>query len=178
MRKTVLILALAACTLLAGGCDFFRTLAGRPTSADIAVKRQALELAAAEKEQALRDSISAVKAAQKAVEDSLAVMAQLSGTPKLTVATRRFDAATTAAIDHRYYVMVGAFADPVNVRGCMDKLEAAGFKAVPMKFLSGGFTAVAVNPTDRIVEAFASLNKVTELKFVPKDSWILDVSAL
>lgn len=178
MRKTVLILALAACTLLAGGCDFFRTLAGRPTSADIAVKRQVLEQAAVEREQARRDSISAVQAAQKAVEDSLAVMAQLSGTPKLTVATRRFDAATTAAIDHRYYVMVGAFADPVNVRGCMDKLEAAGFKAVPMKFLSGGFTAVAVNPTDRIVEAFASLNKVTELKFVPKDSWILDVSAL
>lgn len=178
MRKTVLILAFAACTLLFSGCDFFRTLAGRPTSADIAVKRQALELAAAEKERARQDSIAAVQAAQKAVEDSLAVMAQLSGTPKLSLATRRFDAATTAALDHRYYVMVGAFGDPANVKGCIAKLEAAGFKAVPLKFLSGGFTAVAVDPTDKIVEAFASLCKVTELKFVPKDSWILDVSAL
>lgn len=178
MRKTVLIVVLAAFTLLVSGCDFFRSLAGRPTSADIAVKRQALELAAAEKERARQDSIAAVQAAQKAVEDSLAVMARLSGTPKLSKATRRFDAATTAAIDHRYYVMVGAFGEPANARGCAAKLEEAGFKAVQMKFLSGGFTAVAVNPTDRIVEAYESLERVLTLKFVPKDSWILDVSAL
>lgn len=179
MRKLVTILVFAVFTLLLNSCDFFRSLAGRPTSAYIAAKREALELAAAREDRASRDSVAAVRAAeQKAVDDSLAVMAQLAGTGKLSQATRRFDAATTSAINHRYYVMVGAFGDPANVKGCMEKLEAAGFKAVPMKFLSGGFTAVAVNPSDRIVEAFASLNRVTELKFVPKDSWILDVSAL
>lgn len=177
MRKIALIAVIAASTLLLSGCDFFRSLAGRPTSADIEVKRQALEMAAAEAESARKDSAAAAMLVQKTVEDSLAVMSKIEGTTKLSRATRRFDAATSAMIDHRYYVVVGAFGDPDNAVKCAARLEKAGFNAVRMKYL-GGFTAVAVNPTDRIVEAYETLSRVTELDFVPKDSWILDASAL
>ena len=43
-RSVILILACAA--LLLSGCDFVRTLAGRPTSDDLEVKRSHIERAA------------------------------------------------------------------------------------------------------------------------------------
>ena len=39
MKKTILLLVLTAVTGLVTGCDFFRSLAGRPTSGQIALKR-------------------------------------------------------------------------------------------------------------------------------------------
>lgn len=39
MRKAIVIAALAAALCLLGGCDFFRVLAGRPTSREIVAKR-------------------------------------------------------------------------------------------------------------------------------------------
>ena len=38
MKKTILLL-LSLATVLVSGCDFMRTLAGRPTSAELEVKR-------------------------------------------------------------------------------------------------------------------------------------------
>ena len=61
MMKTVLKTAvLAAAVLLAGGCDFFRGLAGRPTSADIEAKREVIARAEAAQKARL-DSLAAVE---------------------------------------------------------------------------------------------------------------------
>ena len=48
MRKAIVIAALAASVCLLGGCDFIRTLAGRPTSHELAAKREMIEQQAAE----------------------------------------------------------------------------------------------------------------------------------
>ena len=60
MRKITLILALAA-LILCQGCDAFRFLAGRPTSADLEAKRAVIEAARAEREKAVQDSIALVR---------------------------------------------------------------------------------------------------------------------
>ena len=177
MRKTVLIVAFCACLSLLSGCDLFRSIAGRPTSADIAAKREALENEAARREQVRLDSLAAVAAAQKEVEDSIAVMSQIAGTTKLSFATRKFDAATKASLDHRYYVIVGAFSEPSNARNLAARIDASGFKAVLLKY-AGGHTAVGVDPTDKVARAYDSLQRLSALGFIPKDSWILDVSSL
>lgn len=177
MRKTVLIAALCTCLSLLSGCDFFRSMAGRPTSADIAAKREALENEAARRDQPRLDSLAAVAAAQKEAEDSIAVMSAIAGTTKLSFATRKFDAATTASLDHRYYVIVGAFAEPANARNLAARIDASGFKAVLLKY-AGGHTAVGVDPTDKVAKAYDSLQRLSALGFIPKDSWILDVSSL
>ena len=39
MRKAIIIAAFAITVCLLGGCDFFRVLAGRPTSREIEAKR-------------------------------------------------------------------------------------------------------------------------------------------
>ena len=43
MKKLTTVFAFALLLCLAGGCDFFRTLAGRPTSARIEAKRARIE---------------------------------------------------------------------------------------------------------------------------------------
>lgn len=44
MRKAIIIAAFAATVCLLGGCDFFRVLAGRPTSREIEIKRKLIGL--------------------------------------------------------------------------------------------------------------------------------------
>ena len=67
MRRIILLLAFVLGLQLTAGCDFLRTVAGRPTSADIAARRDAIALeearaqAALAREQAVRDSLAAVE---------------------------------------------------------------------------------------------------------------------
>ena len=56
------------------GCDFFRSIAGRPTSAEIEVKRQMI-LAQQAAHQAMMDSVSKV---EKQISDSLALVDSLA----------------------------------------------------------------------------------------------------
>ena len=70
MRKSLIPLLLAAALLL-GGCDFFRSLGGRPTSADLEAKR--VELARLE-EQRHQARIDSMRRVEKAMADSLAAL--------------------------------------------------------------------------------------------------------
>ena len=56
MRKTILLL-IAASLFVVTGCDFFRSLAGRPTSEDIQAKKIEIQLAEQAILQALLDSL-------------------------------------------------------------------------------------------------------------------------
>ena len=70
MRKYVLLIALVAmCSLT--GCDFFRELAGRPTSEDIEELR--LEKLRVEEER-LQASLAKLEQEKKAVADSIEAM--------------------------------------------------------------------------------------------------------
>ena len=80
--KRSYILAFFAVMLLVSGCDFFRKVAGRPTSADLQAKRTEITYVEAQKaelarEQARLDSLEAVaqkerEAREMAERDSLA----------------------------------------------------------------------------------------------------------
>ena len=74
MRKSVILLLIGALLTLTG-CDFFRVLAGRPTSKDIDAKRVMIMKAEEAALQARLDSIK--KAEEKVVSDSLAAMDSL-----------------------------------------------------------------------------------------------------
>ena len=60
MKKILVITALAVSVCLLGGCDFFRQLAGRPTSKDIRAKQERIEQAARLHQQRL-DSLKLVQ---------------------------------------------------------------------------------------------------------------------
>ena len=66
--KRSIILLLSASMLMLTGCDFFRTLAGRPTSAEIEARR--IEIMRAE-EAALQARLDSMKVAEQDMRDSL-----------------------------------------------------------------------------------------------------------
>ena len=177
MRKTVLIVTFFACLFLAGGCDFFRGLAGRPTSADIALKREALQNKAAMEQKAAEDSLAAAAQVQRETSDPPELVSRLEQSSRLNKLSRKLDAASAASLDKRYYVMVGYFSEASNAASLASRLDRAGFTAVLLKYAAGG-TAVGVNPSDRLSDAYDSLQRLVGLDYIPEDSYILDVSSL
>ena len=75
MKKVILALFVLVAVFFTG-CDTFRRLAGRPTSAEIEAKRKVIELAEAAKHQARMDSLTRI---EKQMADSLAVLDSLNG---------------------------------------------------------------------------------------------------
>lgn len=177
MRKAIIIAALAASVCLLGGCDFFRQLAGRPTSQEIAAKRVLIEQA----ETAARQREDSLKAAEalareqrrQHIADSLALVDSLRrSTGRVVISSKRVDAAGTQ-LAYRYYVMIGAFSSPDNASRQAAKAESAGYPATKIPF-KNGFIAVGICPTNSLTEAYASLKKVSRESFCPADAWIIN----
>lgn len=108
--KITVILALAA--FLSTGCDFFRSVCGKPTSADI--QRIVEERAAAEK--ARQDSIALAERLR--AEQELA--AHFSGVPQ-----------------GRYNLVAASFGDSLNAVAFRSQLEQEGFDARLLKLRNG-----------------------------------------
>lgn len=170
------ILLLASLTLLVSGCDFFRTLAGRPTSDELAAIINAKEKAAAEavakasEAQAAPDTL----AAADTVAAVQAPAVQAPATPAVQPAAEPAPAAgkprPSKILSLKYYIVVGTFSSDENARKLVSKAEAKGFPAAVFPFR--GMSGVAVCGTDSHEEIKASLAKVRESGIFPKESWI------
>ena len=169
MRKAIVIVALAASVCLLGGCDFFRQLAGRPTSQDIEAKSARIEQEAAEHQRQL-DSLKAV---EKQVSDSLATLDSLRNANESLISTKQLAPGGKYRLPYRYYVMIGSFGYPENAQRQANKAEQAGYPATLIPF-KNGFTSVAICPTNSLSEAYASLKTLRSEKFCPRDAWILN----
>lgn len=185
MKKAIAIAALAATICLLAGCDFLRTLAGRPTSRDIEAKRAQVELEAAAEARA--DSLA--QARLQAESDSLAAEAALSGqggvrtekqqpapqgsgkpkqlTPKQLQGVEKYD------LVYRYYLMIGVFRSPDNATRQAERARSAGYPVtlIPMK---NGMTAVGVCGADDVESIYASFQRLRAESFCPEDAWILN----
>ena len=176
MRKAIIIAAMAASVCLLGGCDFIRTLAGRPVSSEIAAKRAQIE-----KETELvrqrKDSIEAAASLErerirKWVTDSLALEDSLRRSGDDVVKTSARMGVSHASLNNRYYGMIGAFSSSANAARQAARAEKAGYPAtvIPLK---NGISAVGVCATNSLTEICAALKKVRQEPFCPDDAWIL-----
>ncbi len=167
MRKILAYLFLAAIVLLAGGCDFMRSLAGRPTSADIAAKRAVIEkfeqqkLASAPKDTVTSDTQAVSEEPVKAETDAMA-----SDTKAPAKEERR------SSLSRRCYIVVGAFSERTNAEKMVEMLAKSGFPATLIN-QTNGMTTVGACPTDDYAEAQKSLDALLGLSYVPDDAWIL-----
>lgn len=168
MKRLAVILPFVLLILPLGGCDVFRRIAGRPTSADIEAKRELIETEQEEHRRRL-DSAAAVR--QK-IADSLAIMDSLSRMKDTVIESRELSEESRLALSSRYYVVIGAFGNPANARKHASRAEENGYPAVLIRYRNG-FTAVGICPSDSISEAFRSMKSVREDGFCP-DAWILD----
>lgn len=134
--KITVILALVA--ILSTSCDFFRSMCGKPTSADI---QQILDDRAAA-EQARQDSIA--RAERLLAEQEHA--ARFSGLPQ-----------------GRYNIVAASFRDSLNAVSFRAQLEEEGLDARLLK-LRNGWISVSIFNSDDNVEALA---KFREFKAIP-----------
>ena len=149
-----MILMLMVALPLFTGCDFFRKLAGRPTSEDIENKRIAI--------------MRAEEAAHQARQDSIMMEQQKSNIIK----TDSLGGLLETELDARYYIIVGSFRSKANAESLLATAATNGYAPTLISF-KNGLIAVGVGSSDNIKDAFASLNKVRTEKFCPADAWIL-----
>ncbi len=174
MKNSVrIILVLFAAALLCSGCDFLRSIAGRPTSEDIAKKRALIEAVEAQRAQHRADSLKAVAAARKREKDSLAALqslAQLS--VKVIPSSSLGGVKTPENVAKGYSVIVGSFKSLPNAERMAEKARSYGFPPVVLH-LGSGMCAVSICPCGTISEIALAFEKIKDEKFCPKDAWIL-----
>lgn len=141
--------------MLLQSCDFFRSVLGKPTSAELQVIKEANDRQKAEAESQV-DTV-AVEAEQEAV-----VINEASG------------AVSIPASGHRYYVIAGSFKVPSNAEGFANLSKKNGLAAEKID-MGNGFTAVSIYGTDSVMDAILFANDAQKYDFVPLDPWILDV---
>ena len=165
--KYVMIAAVAA--TLATGCDFFRRLAGRPTSADIAAKVERIRAEEQAREAVRLDSI---RRAERYRADSLAVLDSMQREGPRMIRPERLGGLTAAGLPARYYLIAGAFVSMGNAQHFSDRLVQKGYRAEIIAFRNG-YNAVAVCKTDDITEMYDSLRQLKRQDFCPENVWIL-----
>ena len=162
-NKILVISAFLLVLLVCGGCDMFRSLAGRPTSSDIAAMRAVIEAREAA-ERARQDSLERVA---RAALDTLASMKGYLRRPS-SLGGLSADSVPSGV----YSIVIGSYLDRANAVKFSEKLTEDGFPAEAVRFRNG-FTAVCVCPTDDPAEIVSSLSRVRREKFCPKEVWIL-----
>ena len=183
MKKAKIIVAFAMGVCLLCGCDFFRVLAGRPTSREIEIKRQLIGLdseghlvqedSVLDVQTQLPDTLSEAAASQTSLDEQLLQSLPQEPQPKIVVSARSADMFTIAP-EFRYYVAVGTFDNRDNANRQGGKAGAAGYP-VELLPLKDGKTIVAVCGTNDLTTAKAWLVRLRSEAFCPKDAWVLNV---
>jgi len=168
MKRILVWGAVILAAMSATGCDFFRKVAGRPTSEEIAAKKEYIEIQEAI-HQARLDSLAKV---EKQAADSVAALDVIRAQGALLMGSSRLGGLASASLPYRYYTIIGAFANADNAGRLAEKAASAGLEAVKIP-CRNGYTAVGVQPSSRIVEVCAGLPGIQALEFCPKDVWIL-----
>ena len=172
MRKSVILLAF--CALILSGCDFVRTLAGCPTSAQlekirkdrIAAEQAAHQARLDSMERAEKELAEAIAAREAYLLDSLA---QAKGT---VLNPSKLGGLFTTKLDSKYYIVVGAFRTRAYAERKLKQCNAAGYKATIISFRNG-LLAVSVCPSDDLNEVLRTLRQLRGKGICPEDGWIL-----
>lgn len=180
--KLILLICLLASMPMLTGCDFLRTVAGRPTSADLQAKLVSINRSSVEREKAARDTVAAardtlgqnpepVDSTEAAPEQTPAAQKQAAETaPQVQPALEKEQpAAEPVRTRPPYYVIVGTFSIRENAEKYAGELQGKGYKA--KAFPSRGMVAVGVYPDDPSVPSDVFLSKVLSDPSFPKDAW-------
>lgn len=164
--KFFVSLSLVASLSVVSGCDFLRTLASRPTSADIQAKREKIAICN-ERVKAAQDSVKAVRDAR--IKDSLLLQECLNS--GLARTSEKVGSILKDSLRFRCYIIVGAFRSKQNADNLMKKLDEAGYCSEALLFRSG-LTAVGACPSNSISESCSKLASLQKESFCPADVWI------
>lgn len=171
--KRSLIIALALVTLVSS-CDFVRTLAGRPTSAQLEEMRLQRMAAQEARHQATLDSMERV---QRHMADSLEALEKylldsLTQARGTVLNPSRMGGLYTTRLETKYCIVVGAFSNRYYAERKLKECNQAGYTATIISFRNG-LLAVSVCPSNSLAETLKTLKQLRGRGVCPPDSWIL-----
>lgn len=176
MKRIMILGVFALSLLLSGGCDFLRTVAGRPTSTELQSKRAAIavremeEREAEARERHVRDSLAAV---EKHRTDSVAAETFFKESRVSRLRTGSFPGLLTDGFPQKYCIILAGFSQPQNAEQFSAKLKEAGYTPLILHYVRGTRSMVGIDPTDDPAALRATYEKVRAEKFCPRDAWIL-----
>ncbi len=176
MKRIPVILALALLLTLASACDFFRVVAGRPTSADLAARKETIiaqqlaEQKARERAIFVRDSLAAI---EKHRADSVEAAAWFKQARVSMIRTGQLAGLRKEDLTRRYGIILAGFADPRNADKFQASLSEGGYDAFQLHYARGSHALVGVCPTDDLSVLRETYERVRKEKFCPVDAWIL-----
>lgn len=151
-----------------GGCDFLRKVAGRPTSAELAVKAELIEQHEAE----LARREDSLRIARQVEADSLAMLDSVRALCKAVHVVDGIQDRLKVSLDSRYYIVIGSFGDASNARRLAAQANKKGCEAVLLPY-KNGTTTVALFPSRSLKELYPRLQEARRHTFCPKDAWVL-----
>jgi hypothetical protein len=168
MKKLTVLSMLLLTIFLTGSCDFFRSIAGRPTSAEIEQKLIQIK----SEEAAHKAMVDSLKKVEKAYADSLAVVDSMSRKKETLMNTNKLGGLNSNSAYAKYYIIIGSFMDKANAKRLADKVGNLGYPATLICF-KNGYNAVGICPSGTLVDVYTALNKIKNEKFCPSGAWIL-----
>lgn len=172
MKKCIILLALAAALLQ--GCDFVRTVAGRPTAARVEEIRQEQMRLEEARHQARLDSMKRV---QQAMADSLAALEaylldSLSQRHGTILNPSKMGGLYTSKLEAKYCIVVGAFRNRAFAERKLKACNQEGYTATMVHFRNG-LMAVTVCPSNSLDQTVKTVKQLRGKGVCPPDSWIL-----
>lgn len=172
MKKA--LICLLGVTLLVTSCDFIRTLAGRPTSAQLEQIRQEKMAREEAAHQARLDSLERVK---QHMADSLAALEahlldSLSQSKGTVLNPSKLGGLFTTKLEAKYYIIVGAYRNRTYAERKLKACNEVGYTATIISFRNG-LLAIGVLPSNSLDETLKMLRKLRGTEVCPKDGWIL-----
>lgn len=170
--KKIGFLLLGLTLVIVTGCDFFRILAGRPTSSEIEEIRAEIRRV----EKARQDSLEIVR--QERVRDSLVRADSIAALDSIVknagplLTPEKFHGLVSGDFNTRYCIIVGSFKTKSNAVGFLKKVRQRGYEAGMYTFKSGWY-AIGVCPSDHIRQIQRSLKAISEDGFFPRGTWVL-----
>lgn len=182
MKRTFAILSLIVPLLCFQSCDFFRKIAGCPTSDYIEAKAARLEAEKKEMEKK-QAPVDSARLAEEVLPEEVqpgkvsatvpAATAAPAAVPSVAKRSSLMDGASKQAIGAGYCIVMGSFGNKDNAVKLASRIKEAGYPVVLIP-MTNGLTAVGACPSDSIDDVSSSLAKLLNESFCPKDAWILD----
>ena len=181
MKKIFAAISLSVLVLSVSSCDLFRSLAGRPTSAELksAIEKQQ---SSAQQMQAITEE-PAITTEQTAPEETIAVaspqakkeeytMVKREGRMSVPLAYTHTNSTLKATPEHSYYIIVGTYRQRPTLNKMIKDAHDAGYETFLLEY-SNGLTSVGLMPCYNLGEAIDAYAKVSKEDFCPKDACIL-----
>ena len=195
MKKIFAAISLSVLVLSVSSCDLFRSLAGRPTSAELKSAIEKQQNAAETEKQTITEEPAettqqtaiteeaAITTEQTAPEEAIAVastqaekeeytMVKREGRMSVPLAYTHTNSTLKATPEHSYYIIVGTYRQKPTLNKMIKDTHDAGYETFLLEY-SNGLTSVGLMPCDNLGEAIDAYAKVSKEDFCPKDACIL-----